>query len=150
MEKVTYIGKIKRSRPWTFHTVQSLRLHAISHLYWCSNSEVIGRCLASLEKSICEFSMVYKKWLLWCGLGPIITILACNKFNSTRFVQSIPDTLLFHARLVTCRSAKKWYLMRVCVTDCVPLTCTYVPKEHTVNCIKLTCRLVQDFVKRIN
>ena len=110
----------------------------------------IGRCLASLEKSICEFSMVYKKWLLWCGLGPIITILACNKFNSTRFVQSIPDTLLFHARLVTCRSAKKWYLMRVCVTDCVPLTCAYVPKEHTVNCIKLTCRLVQDFVKRIN
>ena len=44
-ESVTYgkgynIWKIKRSRPWTFHTVQSLRLRAISHLYWCSNSEV--------------------------------------------------------------------------------------------------------------
>ena len=40
MEKVTYIWKIKGSRPWSFHTVQSLRLRAISHLYWCSNSEV--------------------------------------------------------------------------------------------------------------
>lgn len=30
------------------------------------------------------------------------------------------------------------------------LTRTHVPKEHTVNCIKLTCMLVQDFVKRIN
>ena len=40
MEKVTYIWKIKGSRLWSFHTVQSLRLRAISHLYWCSNSEV--------------------------------------------------------------------------------------------------------------
>ena len=40
MQKVTYIWKIKSSRPWTFHTVQSLRLRAISHLYRCSNSAV--------------------------------------------------------------------------------------------------------------
>ena len=40
MEKVTYMWKIKRSRPWTFHAEKSLRLRAISHLYWCSNSEI--------------------------------------------------------------------------------------------------------------
>ena len=40
MKKVRYIWKIKRSRPWTFNTGQSLRLRAISHLYWSSNSEV--------------------------------------------------------------------------------------------------------------
>ena len=125
---------------------------AISHLYWCSNSELFVDVWLSLEKSIGEFSMVYKKWVLWCGLGPIITIAACNKFNSTRFVQSIPDTLLFHAHLVTCKSAKKWYLMHMCMSWLCPfnLYIQYVPKEHTVNCIKLTRRLVQYFVKRIN
>ena len=34
-----------------------------------------------------------KQWVLWYGLGSIITILVC-KLNSTRFVLSIPDTLL--------------------------------------------------------
>ena len=65
---------------------QSFRLRAISHFYWCSNSEVFVDGWLSLEKSIGEFSMVYKKWALWCGLGPIIKISACNSFNSTRFV----------------------------------------------------------------
>jgi len=36
--------------------------------------------------------------------------------NSTRFVYSIPDTLLFHALLVTWKSAKKWYLTRMCIS----------------------------------
>ena len=39
MEKVTYVWKIKLSRPWTFGN-DSCRLGVISHLYWWSNSEV--------------------------------------------------------------------------------------------------------------
>ena len=62
------------------------------------------------------------------GLGSKITISACNYFNSSRFVQSIPvpDTLLTfcftRACLVTCKSAKKWYLMRMCICSGAPLT----------------------------
>ena len=37
---------------------------------------------------------VYENWVLWYGLGSIITISVCNLFNSTRFILSIPDTLL--------------------------------------------------------
>ena len=32
----------------------------------------------SWSKSIGEFSMVYKESVIWCGLGSIITIWACN------------------------------------------------------------------------
>ena len=39
----------------------SFRLRAISHLHRCSNSEVFVDVWLSLEKSIGEFSMVYKK-----------------------------------------------------------------------------------------
>ena len=77
MEKVTYVWKIKLSRPWTFDN-DSCRLRVISHLYWWSNSEVFVDVWLFLDKSIGEFSMVYKKCVLWCGLGSIITISACN------------------------------------------------------------------------
>ena len=41
--------------------------------------EVFGDVWLSLDKSIGEFSMTYKKkWVLWYGLGSIITISACN------------------------------------------------------------------------
>ena len=39
---------------------KSFRLRAISHLYRCSNSEVFVDVRLSHEKSIGEFSMVYK------------------------------------------------------------------------------------------
>ena len=51
-----------------FTTVNlSFILQAISHLYWRSNSEVLVDVWLSLEKSIGEFSMVYKKMsvLIW-------------------------------------------------------------------------------------
>ena len=62
----------------TVNLRQWFGLRAISHLYSCSNSEVFVYVWLSLEKSIGEFSMVYKKWVLWCGLGPVITISTCN------------------------------------------------------------------------
>ena len=44
-----------------FTTVNlSFILRAISHLYWCSNSEVLVDVWLSLEKFIGEFSIVYK------------------------------------------------------------------------------------------
>ena len=45
-----------------FTTVNlSFILQAVSHLYWRSNSEVLVDVWLSLEKSIGEFSMVYRK-----------------------------------------------------------------------------------------
>ena len=120
MEKVTYVWKIKLSRPWTFNN-DSCRLRVISHLYWWSNSEVFVDVWLFLDKSIKKKIPKEKKCVHWCGLGSIIMIWA---FNSTRFVLSIPDTLLTfcftHACLVTCKSAKKWYLMRMCISWLCP------------------------------
>ena len=90
MEKVTYVWKIKLSRPWTFNN-DSCRLRVISHLYWWSNSEVFVDVWLFLDKSIKKKIPKEKKCVHWCGLGSIIMIWA---FNSTRFVLSIPDTLL--------------------------------------------------------
>ena len=79
MEKVTCnIWKIKRSQPWTFHTVQSLRFRAISHLYWCSNSEVFADVRLPWKNPSVNSQWYIKKRVPWCGLGPIITISACN------------------------------------------------------------------------
>ena len=53
-----------------------------------SNSELFVDVQLSLDKSIGEFSMGYKK--NECSdttYGLSITILTCNQFNSTRFVQ---------------------------------------------------------------
>ena len=54
------------SRPWTFDN-DSCRLRVISHLYWWSNSEVFVDVWLSLDKSIGECSMVYRKMsaLVW-------------------------------------------------------------------------------------
>ena len=96
---------------------QWFRLRAISHLYWCSNSEVLVHVWLSLEKSIGEFSMVYKK------MSTLIWLSAYNhdfELVTGSILQGYPEysayTLLFHARLVTCKSAKKWYLMRMCIS----------------------------------
>ena len=72
----------------------SCRLRVISHLYWWSYSEVFVDVRLFLDKSVGEFSMVYKKCVLSCGLGSIITIWVCNLLDSTRFVLSFPNTLL--------------------------------------------------------
>ena len=50
MEKVTYVWKIKLSRPWTFNN-DSCRLRIISHLYWWSNSEVFVEDWLFLDNS---------------------------------------------------------------------------------------------------
>ena len=61
--------KIKLSRPWTFDN-DSCRLRVISHLCRWSNSEVFVDVWLSLEKSIGEFSMVYKTMpaLIWLSV----------------------------------------------------------------------------------
>ena len=117
----------------------------------------IRRCLASLEKSIGEFSMVYKKWVPWCGLWPIITISSTLQ----GLLKSIPDTLVFQARLVTCKSAKKWYLCACASADCVPLSIAKICLvNYFVNCWWLsyrqkTCKkrtdlkTIKDCVKRM-
>ena len=142
MEKVTYVWKIKLSRPWIF-----------DNDYWWSSSEVFVNVWPFLGKSIDEFSMLYKKCVFWYGLRSIITIWDCKLFNSTRFVLSIPagyaSHFLFHARVLwranhsrpqspsflghvvgyklsrvalgnACKSAKKWYLMRMCISWLCP------------------------------
>ena len=70
MEKVTYVWKIRLSWPWTFN-YDSCRLRVISHLYWWSNSQVSVNVWLSLDKSIGEFTTVYKKYVLWYGLGSL-------------------------------------------------------------------------------
>ena len=57
MVKVTYVWKIKLSRPWTFDN-DSCRLCVISHLCRWSNSELFVDVWLSLNKSIGEFSMI--------------------------------------------------------------------------------------------
>ena len=107
----------------TLNLSQSFRLLAISHLYWCSHSEVFVDVWLSLEKSIGEFSMVYKKWVLWCGLGPIITILARN-YNIVvqLFKVCLEDSgYAFVSRASCDKSAKKWYLCACTSADCVLL-----------------------------
>ena len=58
--------------------------------------------------------------------------LGCKLFNSTRFVLSIPDTLLtFCFTLVSCdmqRNVKKWYLMRMCISRLCPFKTLTVGK----------------------
>ena len=106
----------------TVNLPQSFRLLAISHLYWCSHSEVFVDVWLSLEKSIGEFSMVYKKWVLWCGLGPIITILARN-YNIVvqPFKCCLEDSgYPFVSRASCDKSAKKWYLMRMYISWLCP------------------------------
>ena len=98
---------------WNFSPLLMLNLELFIHVW------------LSLEESIGEFSMVYKKRVLWYGLGTIIKISACNHFISTRFAYSIPDTLLFQARLVTWKLGKKWYLMRMCFN----WLCPFKPAE---------------------
>ena len=66
---------------------QWFRLHAISHFHWSSNSEVFVDVWLCPEKSIGEFSMVYKKkWVLWYGLGSIIMI---NRHVSSSTLQGL-------------------------------------------------------------
>ena len=129
MEKVTYLENQAFS---TVNLRQWFRLHAISLLYWCLNLDVFVDVWLSLKKFMGKFSilMVYKQWVLWYGVGPIKTILACNYFNSSRFVWSIPDTLLFHTHLVTCKSAKEWYLMRMYISCLCPV------KNHLIIFLK--------------
>ena len=130
MEKlVTYLENQAFS---TVNLRQWFRLHAISLLYWCLNLDVFVDVWLFLKKFMGKFSilMVYKQWVLWYGVGPIKTISACNYFNSSRFVWSIPDTLLFHTHLVTCKSAKEWYLMRMYISCLCPF------KNHLIIFLK--------------
>ena len=94
------------------------RLCAISHLYWCSNSKVFVDVWLSPEKSIGEFSI--NKWVLWYGLRSEITISACNYFKVCLEYSGYASHFLFQARLVTCKSAKKWYLIRMCISCLCP------------------------------
>ena len=106
----------------TVNLPQSFRLLAISHLYWCSHSEVFVDVWLSLEKSIGEFSMVYKKWVLWHSLGPIITILARN-YNIVvqLFKVCLEDSGYAFVSCASCdKSAKKWYLMRMYISWLCP------------------------------
>ena len=121
MEKVTYVWKIKLSRPWTFHN-DSCRLRIISHLYWWSNSEVFVDVWLSLDKSIAEFPTVYKK----------MSALVCNRVYNHDFGLLLVQLYLFRvfrmrfslsvsrACLVICKSAKKWYEMRMCFSWLCP------------------------------
>ena len=65
-----------------------LKSQAFSTLNLPQRLGSIRRSWLSLDKSIGEFSMVYKKTSALIRPG----VSACNQFNSTRFVQSIPDT----------------------------------------------------------
>ena len=68
----------------------------------------------------------HKKWALWHDLGSIIMILTCN------FCSSSPQGLFRYSGcfslsvsracmcLVTCKSAKKWYVMRMCISWLCP------------------------------
>ena len=56
-------------------------------------------------------------------------------------LKSIPDTLVFQARLVTCKSAKKWYLCACASADCVPLSIAKICLvNYFVNCWWLSNR----------
>ena len=117
--------KIKLSRPWNFDN-DSCRLCVISHLYWWSNSEVFVDVWLFLDKSIGEFWMLYKTCVPWYGLGPIITIWSCNwvQLYKVCFEYSgYASHFLFYARLVTCKSTKKWYQMRMCISWLSPFKC---------------------------
>ena len=123
MKKVTYVWKIKLSRPWTFDN-DSCRLRIISHL-WRSNSKAFVDVWLSLDKSIAEFPILYKKMsaLVWnrvynhdFGLLPVQLYKFCLEYSGCAF------HFLFHAHagLVICKSAKKWYDMRMCFSWLCP------------------------------
>ena len=115
MEKVTHIWKIKLSRPWTFDNDSDFVQFLTSTDVWIQKySPMFG----FHWKRPSVFSQWYIKMsdLIWLDL-------ACHYFNSTRFVWSIPDALLtfcFYARLVTFKSYKKWYLMRMFISWLCP------------------------------
>ena len=79
--------------------------------------ESIRRCL---DKSIGEFSMVHIK-----KMSALIWLRVYNHDFGSYLVQlyqgllrvfRIGFSLLFHARLLTCKSARKWHLMRICIS----------------------------------
>ena len=151
MVKVTYVWKITLSRPWTFDNV-SCRLCFISHLYWWSNSEVFVDVWLSLDKAVGEFSMVYtEKWVLWYDLGSIITISVwtSSTLQGLFWVFRIRFSLsVSRACLVTWKSAKKWYLMRMCIS----LMCPYrkVPIEAIPRKLRTLESNVKSFLLLIN
>ena len=141
MEKVTYVLKIKCSWPWTFNN-DSCRLHIISHLYWWSNSEVFVDLWLSLDKSITEFPIVYKKMsaLVWnrvCnhdfGLLLVQLYKFCLEYSGCTF------HFLFHARVLWYANQLRNGMKCACASaDCVPLNivlsiCLFIRWEPTVN-----------------
>ena len=107
--KVTYIWKIELSWRWTFDDDSDF----VSFLTLAdsSNQDVFVDVWLSLDKSIGELSMVYKKWVLWYGLGSIITILTstCNLFNSTTLLPHayILGSIIYSNRTVTNTKVRK-------------------------------------------
>ena len=93
-----------------------LKSQAFSTLNLPQRLGSIRRSWLSLDKSIGELSMVYKKTSALIRPG----VSACNQFNSTRFVcleySGYASHFLIHVCLVTCKSARKWYLMRMCIS----------------------------------
>ena len=75
----------------------------------------IRRCLASLERSIGEFSMVYQKWVFWCGLGFSLQLVQLHKV----YLEYSRYAFVSHTSCDK-KSAKKWYLMRMCISWLCP------------------------------
>ena len=123
MKKVTYVWKIKLSRPWTFDN-DSCRLRIISHL-WRSNSKAFVDVWLSLDKSIAEFPILYKKMsaLVWnrvynhdFGLLPVQLYKFCLEYSGCAF------HFLFHAHVLWYANQLRNGMKCACASaDCVPL-----------------------------
>ena len=79
-----------------------------------------------------------KKRLLWCGLGSINTIWPCTSstLQGLFWVFLIRFSLsVSRACLVTCKSAKKWYLMRMCISWLCPFKPCYCTSNGYLGCL---------------
>ena len=110
MEKVTYnIWKIKLSRPWTFDNDSDfVQLLTSTDVWIWKYSSMFG--FPTKNPSVNSQSWYIKRWVLWYGLGSVITISACTVcLEYSRYASHF----LFQTSLVTCKSAKKWNLIRL-------------------------------------
>ena len=118
----------------------STMIHADSVSFLTSADDRIRKYLAMFGfpwKNPSVNSQWYiKQCVLWYGLGSIIMISACNYFSWTlqglfwvflgiRF--SLSGSL---ACLVTCKSAKKWYLMSMCFSWLCPFNRLLISRSN--------------------
>ena len=72
----------------------------------------------------------YKKWVLWYVLGSIIKILTSNtRQGMFTYSEDALHAFCFTC-LVICKSAKKWYLMCVCISWLCPFNLQSGIRSH--------------------